>query len=119
MKFEGASAGTGYRVKVESSYVAQSRGSDADAPLEWHGAHRACIGGKCLLYLKHCGTDRQGLHCRYDFSRADAPVGNQFSITVTAADETTLAAAEEHIAVDMGEGLKLPLALMTARSTNP
>ena len=117
MTFEGASAGTGYRIRVESSYVAQSRGSDSDAPVNWQGAHQACVAGKCLRYWRHCDTEGKELRCRYDFLREGAPAGNQSSITVTAANLTSLAAAAGLIGIEMGDGLELPLALMTARST--
>ena len=119
MTFEGASASTGYRVEVKSSYVAQSRGSDAEVPVDWHGAPQACIDGKCLFYWKRCGKDGQELRCQYDFSRAGGPIANQSSITVTAADDAALATAEGLIGIEMGGGSALPLALMTARITAP
>src|ERR1700710_1958011 len=84
--FDGVDAGMGYRIRVETgTYVAESRGADAERPLDWRTAPKACLGNTCLRYWKRCTDAKPGLRCEYTFTSASADDIEYRALSVTVA----------------------------------
>jgi hypothetical protein len=120
--FDGVDAGMGYRVHVETgTYVAESRGADAERPLDWRTAPKACLDDTCLRYWKRCTDAKPGLRCEYTFTGASVGESAYYrAISVTVSNEAALSTAESRIAIELGEGkdaAMLPLGLLTERSS--